>query len=440
MGKRHLYRNFSITVNDFRRRANFVKLAAALHSNLTVAAIDDIGPNDWFEPATDDCTATFNCVAHTVQLATMKDVFDADDDDDDIKSLVARVRKLCTAFNTSPHKAALLASAQAAANRAQLAVVRDVPTRWLSLHAMLDRFVTIYPDVLFLTLQGKLNPTRGGEEERDVNDFITPSELQMIRRFVEVLRPIAEFVNDIEGEKYVTLAAVPVLLLRCLRTLDDNAADDNSTKALKRRLRASLTKRLGYIVNEPNLALAAAAFDPRFGHLRFVDDGVRERLVDALVDWTIEFPKPVGNGVSIDIEIDEATERSLLRSTYTSLRRHLLAKAPPQCANDELYLPTEVEAKRYDAFEFWRTAEGLDNIRHIARLVLCVPATSAPSERVFSSAGFIVNKNRARLDDENVVMLATIRDHLKRLVTLDQRKKFLDGCLAKLKEAADKSK
>ncbi|MEQ1830829.1 MAG: hypothetical protein ABL921_33075 [Pirellula sp.] len=29
--------------------------------------------------------------------------------------------------------------------------------------------------------------------------------------------------------------------------------------------------------------------------------------VAALVDWTIEFPKPVGNGVSIDIEIDEAT-------------------------------------------------------------------------------------------------------------------------------------
>jgi hypothetical protein len=357
----------------------------------------------------------------------------------DDEGRVRRRRQRHQVDRRSPHKAALLAAAQSAAHRPQLAVVRDVATRWLSLHAMLDRFVAIYPDILFLTLQGKLNP-RNGDEERDIDDFITPSELQTIRRFVDVLRPIADFVNDIEGEKYATLAAVPVLLLRCLRSLNDLNSDDNATKTLKRRLRTALNNRLGYIVAKPNLALAAAALDPKYGHLRFVDDNVRKLLIEALVDWTIEFPKPSGIGVSVDINIDEDIHRKMLRSTFQSLHRHLLNNAPPQCAADSLYIPTEAESKRYDALDFWRTVDGLDNIRHIARLVLCVPATSAPSERVFSSAGFIVSKNRARLDDDNVVMLATIRDHLNRLVTNEQRTVFLEKCSDKLKETAEKVK
>jgi hypothetical protein len=44
----------------------------------------------------------------------------------------------------------------------------------------------------------------------------------------------------------------------------------------------------------------------------------------------------------------------------------------------------------------------------LARIVLCIPATSAPSERIFSVANLILSKNRARLDSEtagNIVFL-----------------------------------
>ena len=36
-------------------------------------------------------------------------------------------------------------------------------------------------------------------------------------------------------------------------------------------------------------------------------------------------------------------------------------------------------------------------IAHVARKVLCVPATTVPSERIFSSAGLLINKLRNRL-------------------------------------------
>lgn len=407
-----------------------------MHSNLSIAAIDCIGPNDWFEPATDDCTATFNCVAHTVQLATMKDVFEVDDgdgnDDDDcasIKQIVARVRRICTVFNTSPQKAALLKSAQTAASRPQLAVVRDVPTRWLSLHAMLDRFVAIYPDVLNLTLQGKLNPTNSADD-REIDDFITPTEFEKIRRWVSVLRPIADLVNTIEGEDYLTLSALPVLVLRCMRMLAPANDDDLDTASLKRRLHAALKRRLGYVIDEPGLPLAAAACDPRFGHLRFISDELRKRLFKSMVEWAMEFPEPAG---TVAIPLDDGTRRIVLGALFDGMHAQFMRVAPPQSVEDPLFVP-DGNAANYDALTMWRNSmAGLEAVKHIARLVLSVPATSAASERAFSSAGFIVNKYRSRLDDENVVMLATIRDHLKRLVSDDERTSFLEDCEEKLK-------
>jgi len=40
--------------------------------------------------------------------------------------------------------------------------------------------------------------------------------------------------------------------------------------------------------------------------------------------------------------------------------------------------------------------------------VLCVPATSVPCERLFSSSGHIVNKTRAALLPENVTSLVCV--------------------------------
>ncbi len=45
------------------------------------------------------------------------------------------------------------------------------------------------------------------------------------------------------------------------------------------------------------------------------------------------------------------------------------------------------------------------NVWNLAICILCIPATSAPAERVFSAAADVVNKKRIRLDPDTVELL-----------------------------------
>ena len=47
----------------------------------------------------------------------------------------------------------------------------------------------------------------------------------------------------------------------------------------------------------------------------------------------------------------------------------------------------------------------------LAKQLLCIPATSVPSERVFSAAGYIVSKLRSALSPENVDALLFLRQN-----------------------------
>ena len=63
--------------------------------------------------------------------------------------------------------------------------------------------------------------------------------------------------------------------------------------------------------------------------------------------------------------------------------------------SDDEYDPV---LEKNNPLDWWRENEHLfPNIARLAKSLLAIPATSASSERVFSVAGLVCSKNRARL-------------------------------------------
>ncbi|CAN0436602.1 unnamed protein product [Phaeothamnion confervicola] len=54
-------------------------------------------------------------------------------------------------------------------------------------------------------------------------------------------------------------------------------------------------------------------------------------------------------------------------------------------------------------------ASSLPNLSVLVRRVLCIPATSTLSERIFSTAGLTLTKNRARLSGDTVERLVFLK-------------------------------
>lgn len=67
----------------------------------------------------------------------------------------------------------------------------------------------------------------------------------------------------------------------------------------------------------------------------------------------------------------------------------------------------------HDPLNWWK--ENCHRYPHVSALAnkyLCLPATSVPSERVFSTAGLVVNRLRTRLSPKHVDILIFVRKNL----------------------------
>ena len=66
-----------------------------------------------------------------------------------------------------------------------------------------------------------------------------------------------------------------------------------------------------------------------------------------------------------------------------------------------------------NCLQWWKkNAERFPTIAKVAKRYLCIPATSVPAERVFSTAGLIINEKRSSLLPENSDMLIFLNKNL----------------------------
>ena len=93
----------------------------------------------------------------------------------------------------------------------------------------------------------------------------------------------------------------------------------------------------------------------------------------------------------------------------------------PEMSNSSKQAEREVENYRKEAsiplsgcpLKWWQQhCSQYPLLSHLAKACLSVPATSVPSERIFSTAGDIVNAQRSQLLPDNVDMLIFLKKNM----------------------------
>lgn len=80
----------------------------------------------------------------------------------------------------------------------------------------------------------------------------------------------------------------------------------------------------------------------------------------------------------------------------------------------KLYLSLPLIVAEAEPLAWWKAhhVEEMPMISKVARKYLCVPASSVPSERVFSASGHILSPSRSKLTADNVNMLTFLHYNL----------------------------
>ena len=165
------------------------------------------------------------------------------------------------------------------------------------------------------------------------------------------------------------------------------------------------------------VGMIAAIMDPRLKSLKFVgDDTIKFQTIEKLRD--LYFDEQLANEFD---PLDLTSNTNIRQSTTTSLSSNSIITALfDDDINDDNVEVNEVDAylslqisKKCDPLNWWKeNSKKFPLLSQIARKYLSIPATSVPSERLFSDAGLHITARRNCLNPELVEQLLFLKRNI----------------------------
>ncbi len=304
----------------------------------------------------------------------------------------------------------------------------------------------------------------------------TEAETKHMEDLRTLLTPFEQATFMVSSEKKPTAGLIlPIMAQFLNRDLKENLTDSTLIKKAKTAIREDLSQRY-QCTEEQELLKIATILDPRFKGLSWMPDTDKDQVKSALHQETLQaaplleqHPHPLVTVVKQEPSDEDQPVPGLSQPQVSQLPAaaqlpqlpaDLLQDSPtdttpqtPQESDPELVQPTkkqkaveesffddvifvkeehqismedkiQVEIDRYlqeapctlsgDPVSWWRDRIGsYPLLSQMAARYLMIPATSVPSERVFSAAGNICSKKRSALKPENVNMLLFLHKNYK---------------------------
>jgi hypothetical protein len=320
-----------------------------------------------------------------------------------------------------------------------LKLLQDVQTRWWSTWKMLNRLLILTPTIEALIASGQVSTSS-----------LTSHQKQVLTEVEHLLSPVAKAQKTLEGDKYPTISFVPFFVWKlrehlksqCTAPLVDqllpstrhlankmfvdfvnNRYGDGSTVFNDRYVLGNLQR----YISLHKIVLVATFLDPRFKSLHpFVPNADRDKVHQHVLSLMNNIARsqcsteesntdgsrtcPAESSPPVDISDDffhELMERNPDTNDQPMEDTFML------CSSElNRYMRIPHIATNRDPLKWWaENAMKFPILVVLAMRYLCIPATSAPSERLWSIASLIITKNRTQLDGHLVADMVFLKEN-----------------------------
>ena len=272
--------------------------------------------------------------------------------------------------------------------------------------------------------------------KRDHRDLLlTDKQWTLAKDLVKVLELFEETTTVVSGQKYVTMSLMLPLVTNLASSADKFAASANSSAArnFAALLKSGLSKKFDLDdIELQSSAVMACALDPRFRNLQFLDDTQREEVrrgtiaeIEALQEKADERQKKAEaerkrseDAAAQKEDRWEPPKKQIKKEAGCKLSRLFASAEKTPISREEsaascfrsklekevlLYFTEDVICLDDDPLKWWQLHQsGFPFVASLARRYLAIPATSVPSEVVFSAARLLVSKLRSSLRHKTV--------------------------------------
>ena len=354
------------------------------------------------------------CFGHTLQLAV-----NAGLEINSISRLSGACKKIVAHFKHSVVATTALHERQVTMKIPQHSLLQEVSTRWNSTYLMYERLAEQRWAIYAVIHDEQVTPS----DKRYLD--LTADQWDLLSQLIVVLKPLQVATTALSCEQNVSSSLVyPIIhgLINCHLKADTN--DLPAIQRFKETVTAQLEIR--FIFDPENIAILSAAVDPRYHDLDFLRSEQREEVARILLERIKRMETECQQAEKATGEVTEeprAKKKKKDEKKETAMS-FLLGATSTQSAEENSSGKGEFERFKKEpqlhhdenALLWWKAnQERFPLIAQVARQLLCVPATSVPSERIFSTAGLIVSNLRSSLKPENTDMLIFLNKNLQGL-------------------------
>lgn len=341
------------------------------------------------------------CFAHVLNIGIQRGLTH-------LKTVMTKIKNIVEFFKQSSGALHKLQKHQKQMGLPDLKLIQECKTRWNSAYHMMERILKLKEPVLS-TLAITNN---------DLN-CINEEEWQTVSTACEFLKIFDELTTEMSAENVVTISKQNLFYLFLLEHLRKFVFDINMQRdiiSMAAEIKATLDK---YFKNlEGNdVQSQAIILDPRFKKYGFSSDHKFETckvgLERKLQDINVQMPNE---------PVEECPTTSIVQSSTSIWKQFdeqvssVLGQNNPSVAcivELDKYLSENLLNRQQDPLKWWSERKLLyPRLYEMVKRRLCVPATSVPSERVFSKAGMVLNSKRTRLTTEKVEKIIFIQSNM----------------------------